>query len=82
MGTVQAETQSYVDAVKLLLAAGGHVNEKRLGAIPRGGTAPPCVSSAMPCPRIDIVAYHDPPILQVSGNCAALNLQETRHAYF
>jgi NodT family efflux transporter outer membrane factor (OMF) lipoprotein len=28
LGTVQAETQSYVDAVKLLLAAGGHVDEK------------------------------------------------------
>jgi NodT family efflux transporter outer membrane factor (OMF) lipoprotein len=41
LGTVQAETQSYVDAVKLLLAAGGYVNEKRLGAIARGGTAPP-----------------------------------------
>jgi NodT family efflux transporter outer membrane factor (OMF) lipoprotein len=28
LGTVQAETQGYVDAVKLLLAAGGHVDEK------------------------------------------------------
>jgi hypothetical protein len=36
----------------------------------------------MPGRRIDIVAYHEPAILQVSGNCAALNLQETRHAYF
>jgi NodT family efflux transporter outer membrane factor (OMF) lipoprotein len=31
LGTVQAETQSRVDAVKLLLAAGGHIDEKRLG---------------------------------------------------
>jgi NodT family efflux transporter outer membrane factor (OMF) lipoprotein len=31
LGIVQAETQSYVDTVKLLLAAGGHVDEKRLG---------------------------------------------------
>jgi NodT family efflux transporter outer membrane factor (OMF) lipoprotein len=41
LGTVQAETQSYVDAVKLLLAAGGHVDEKRLGPVARGGTASP-----------------------------------------
>jgi NodT family efflux transporter outer membrane factor (OMF) lipoprotein len=33
LGTVQAETQSYVDAVKLLLAAGGRVDQKRLGAL-------------------------------------------------
>jgi NodT family efflux transporter outer membrane factor (OMF) lipoprotein len=33
LGTVQAETQNYVDAVKLLLAAGGRVDEKRLGAL-------------------------------------------------
>jgi NodT family efflux transporter outer membrane factor (OMF) lipoprotein len=39
LGTVQAATQSYVDAVKLLLAAGGHVDEKRLGAVAHGGTA-------------------------------------------
>jgi NodT family efflux transporter outer membrane factor (OMF) lipoprotein len=32
LGTVQAETQSRVDAVKLLLAAGGHIDEKRLGS--------------------------------------------------
>jgi NodT family efflux transporter outer membrane factor (OMF) lipoprotein len=32
LGAVQAETQSHVDAVKLLLAAGGRVDEKRLGA--------------------------------------------------
>lgn len=30
LGTVQAETQSRVDAVKLILAAGGHVDEKRV----------------------------------------------------
>jgi NodT family efflux transporter outer membrane factor (OMF) lipoprotein len=41
LGTVQAETQTSVDAVKLLLAAGGHVNEERVGAIARGRTAPP-----------------------------------------
>jgi NodT family efflux transporter outer membrane factor (OMF) lipoprotein len=31
LGSVQAETQSHVDAVKLLLAAGGHVDKRRLG---------------------------------------------------
>jgi NodT family efflux transporter outer membrane factor (OMF) lipoprotein len=41
LGTVQAETQSYVDAVKLLLAAGGRVDEKRLGTVARGGVASP-----------------------------------------
>jgi NodT family efflux transporter outer membrane factor (OMF) lipoprotein len=41
LGTVQAETQSYVDAVKLLLAAGGRVDEKRLGSVARGGVASP-----------------------------------------
>jgi NodT family efflux transporter outer membrane factor (OMF) lipoprotein len=30
LGTVQAEAQRYIDAVKLLLAAGGHVGEGRL----------------------------------------------------
>jgi NodT family efflux transporter outer membrane factor (OMF) lipoprotein len=30
LGTVQAEAQRYIDAVKLLLAAGGHVGERRL----------------------------------------------------
>lgn len=33
LGTVQAATQNYVDAVKFLLAAGGRVDEKRLGAL-------------------------------------------------
>jgi NodT family efflux transporter outer membrane factor (OMF) lipoprotein len=41
LGTVQAETQSHVDAVKLLLAAGGHVDEKRLAVVARGGTSSP-----------------------------------------
>jgi outer membrane protein TolC len=41
LGTVQAETQTSVDAVKLLLAAGGHVNEEHVVAIARGRTAPP-----------------------------------------
>ena len=40
LGTVQAETQGYVDAVKLLLAAGGRVEERRVGAVARGETAP------------------------------------------
>ena len=30
LGNVQAQTQSYVDVVKLLLAAGGRVDEKPL----------------------------------------------------
>jgi NodT family efflux transporter outer membrane factor (OMF) lipoprotein len=32
LGTVQAETQRRVNAVKLLLAAGGHIDEKLLGS--------------------------------------------------
>jgi outer membrane protein TolC len=41
LGIVQAETQSYVDTVKLLLAAGGHVDEKRVGVVAHGGAASP-----------------------------------------
>jgi NodT family efflux transporter outer membrane factor (OMF) lipoprotein len=41
LGTVQAEIQSYVDAVKLLLAAGGRVDEKRLGSVVHGRSASP-----------------------------------------
>jgi NodT family efflux transporter outer membrane factor (OMF) lipoprotein len=37
LGSVQAETQSYVDAVKLLLAAGGRVDEKRLERVGTAG---------------------------------------------
>jgi NodT family efflux transporter outer membrane factor (OMF) lipoprotein len=60
LGTVHAETQSYVDAVKLVLAAGGRVDDKSLDAVGHNAR----VSSAIPCQRIDIVACHEPAILQ------------------